>query len=379
MRTVDIKELFLDSFSLRNDTASHEVIKERMIEGGKVRGSNMGILMLAILIASIGLNMNSTAVIIGAMLISPLMGSIQAAAYGIASSDVKLIRKSLVGLLFQVVMSLLVSTIYFKVSPISTATSELLARTQPTVWDVLIAFCGGLAGIIGITRVEKSNVIPGVAIATALMPPLCTCGYALATAQWSYFFGAGYLFCVNTYFILFASTLILTALNVPKKRRAELTEDQFKDLRKRLAINTLVVIIPSLLVAYNMVQKADEDEAAVIGFENAGMSVEQLSDELMVLYPEVERVSLKRVETVVPAEEGSLSVEEDSHKKPEVVDSIELELAVSESLSRDDARQMKKWVEHIYNKQVMITETLIKYKDTPLSDVNRPLSSRPGK
>ena len=360
MRTVDIKELFLDSFSLRNDTASHEVIKERMIEGGKVRGSNMGILMLAILIASIGLNMNSTAVIIGAMLISPLMGSIQAAAYGIASSDVKLIRKSLVGLLFQVVMSLLVSTIYFKVSPISTATSELLARTQPTVWDVLIAFCGGLAGIIGITRVEKSNVIPGVAIATALMPPLCTCGYALATAQWSYFFGAGSLFCVNTYFILFASTLILTALNVPKKRRAELTEDQFKDLRKRLAINTMVVIIPSLLVAYNMVQKADEDEAAVIGFENTEMSVEQLSDELMVLYPEVERVSLKRVETVVPVEEGSLSVEEDSHKKPEVVDSLELELAVSESLSRDDARQMKKWVEHIYNKQVMITETLIK-------------------
>lgn len=180
MKTIDILK---DAFSLENDTADQNEIRTRLIAGGQVTGSNLGILMLAILIASIGLNMNSTAVIIGAMLISPLMGSIQAAAYAIASADLKLFRKSALGLFFQISISLLTSTLYFKVSPISTATSELLARIQPTIWDVLIALCGGLAGIIRITRTEKSNVIPGVAIATALMPPLCTCGYGIATTQ----------------------------------------------------------------------------------------------------------------------------------------------------------------------------------------------------
>lgn len=198
MKTIDILK---DAFSLENDTADQNKIRTHLIAGGQVTGSNLGILMLAILIASIGLNMNSTAVIIGAMLISPLMGSIHAAAYAIASADLKLFRKSALGLFFQISISLLTSTLYFKVSPISTATSELLARIQPTIWDVLIALCGGLAGIIGITRTEKSNVLPGVAIATALMPPLCTCGYGIATTQWDFLLGAGYLFCVNAYFL----------------------------------------------------------------------------------------------------------------------------------------------------------------------------------
>ena len=158
-------------FSLRWDMADPDEIHNTIISGAKLQGTNMCILMLAILIASIGLNMNSTAVIIGAMLISPLMGGITAIGYGIATNDLTLSKGAAIRLGIQVVICLITSTIYFTISPITTASSELLARTTPTAWDVLIALFGGLAGIIGQTRKEKSNVIPGVAIATAPMPP----------------------------------------------------------------------------------------------------------------------------------------------------------------------------------------------------------------
>lgn len=175
----------------------------------------MCILMLAILIASIGLNMNSTAVIIGAMLISPLMGGITAIGYGIATNDLTLSKGAAIRLGIQVVICLITSTIYFTISPITTASSELLARTTPTAWDVLIALFGGLAGIIGQTRKEKSNVIPGVAIATALMPPLCTAGYGLARHRLDYFGGALYLFFINSFFICLAAIVVLKLLRLP--------------------------------------------------------------------------------------------------------------------------------------------------------------------
>lgn len=336
-----IKAVLKDAFSLKDDTADHDEIRDRLIEGGQVTGSNMGILMLAILIASIGLNMNSTAVIIGAMLISPLMGSIQAAAYGIASSDLQLIRKSFLGLGFQVAVSLLTSTIYFKLSPISTATSELLARTQPTIWDVLIALCGGLAGIIGITRTEKSNVIPGVAIATALMPPLCTCGYGIATAQWSFLFGVGYLFCVNAYFILFASTLILAVLNVPKKFKTTLNDEQRKALRNKIVVNTLIVIIPSLFVAYDMVQNADSNKEAILGFRNDKMNVETFTEEAQILYPQIDALRLKRIEAVSVA--GAESA-------------LELEISVGEPLNKEEAGRLEEWAESIYDEDISLIQ-----------------------
>ena len=164
-----IRKLFGDAFSLSSDTASQEEIRMRLVDGAAVKGTNMCVLILAILIASIGLNMNSTAVIIGAMLISPLMGSIIAVAYGLALGNGQIVRHFFFGFLLQIAISLLTSTLYFSITPISSSTSELLARTQPTIWDVLIAFCGGLAGCIGSTRKDKANnVIPGVAIATAL-------------------------------------------------------------------------------------------------------------------------------------------------------------------------------------------------------------------
>ncbi len=171
-------------FSLKADSASHEEIRDRLISGGQITGTNMCVLICAMVIASVGLNTGSTAVIIGAMLISPLMGSILATAYGSVANDPILVRNHLTGFGIQIAVSLIESTIYFALSPLKGITSELLSRTNPTFYDVVIATAGGVVGIIGQTRKDKANnIIPGVAIATALMPPICTCGYAIANGR----------------------------------------------------------------------------------------------------------------------------------------------------------------------------------------------------
>ncbi len=246
-----IREAFREIFSIKHDTADYHIIHDRIVESSNIKGSNMCILMLAIIIASVGLNMNSTAVIIGAMLISPLMGSILSMAYGSAALDSKIFVKSLIGFVIQVVISLAVSTLYFLITPLNTVTSELLARTNPTFWDVLIAVCGGFAGIIGITRKEKSNVIPGVAIATALMPPLCTCGYSIANGYWRMLLGAGYLFLVNTYFIFLSSAIVLAILEVPKV--GNVPEKVWRKIKWRVLRNTIIIIVPSIIMAALMV------------------------------------------------------------------------------------------------------------------------------
>ena len=214
-----LRKILNDTFNLNTDCAPQEEIAERIRSGGQLRGTNMCIMILAMFIASIGLNMNSTAVIIGAMLISPLMGGIMNIAYGIAVYDMAHVRHAFMKLGFQVVFCVLVSTVYFMLSPITAPSNELLARTSPTIWDVLIAVFGGLAGIIGITREEKvSNVIPGVAIATALMPPLCTAGYGIARHSWKFFGGAMYLFFINCFFIGMAAVVVLKIMHVTSKR-----------------------------------------------------------------------------------------------------------------------------------------------------------------
>ena len=184
------------------DLSNGEEIKEKVLEQVKsnisFRGSNLWILACAIVIASVGLNVNSTAVIIGAMLISPLMGPIVGSGFALGTFDFDLLKKALKNLLIATIASLFVSTVYFYVSPFKDVQSELLARTSPNIYDILIAFFGGLVGVIAVTRVEKGNPIPGVAIATALMPPLCTAGYGLAMGNWPFFFGALYLFFINS-------------------------------------------------------------------------------------------------------------------------------------------------------------------------------------
>ena len=247
------KEKFKKTFSLSEDSASNDEIRTRLLDGGRVTGTNMCVLVCAMIIASVGLNMSSTAVIIGAMLISPIMGSILASAYGSVSLDYSLFRKHMTGFGMQIVISVAAATIYFLLSPVKEPTVELLARTSPTFYDVLIAFFGGLAGIIGQTRDDKANtVIPGVAIATALMPPLCTCGYSIANGRLDMLLGAGYLFIINSYFIFLAACIIMNVLKTPKVK--ELTEREWKIRRLRMVRNTILIALPSIVAVYLMIQ-----------------------------------------------------------------------------------------------------------------------------
>ena len=193
-----IKRLLGRYFNLLSDKEDEQAVIEQVKGGIVFRGTNLWILIFAIFIASLGLNVNSTAVIIGAMLISPLMGPIIGMGLAVGTLDTELLKQSLKNYGVATLISVVTAMVYFLISPLSEARSELLARTSPSLYDVLIAFFGGAAGVLALTTKSKGQVIPGVAIATALMPPLCTAGYGLATAQWSYFFGAFYLFFINT-------------------------------------------------------------------------------------------------------------------------------------------------------------------------------------
>lgn len=241
----------LAQFSVRDDQAEYSVIDGNIRDMVEFKGTKLWVLMFAIIVASIGLNMNSAAVIIGAMLISPLMGPIMGIGYGIGINDFELIKKSLRNIGFAALVSILSATLYFLISPLSEARSELLARTTPTIWDVLIALFGGLAGILATTRKIKSDVIPGVAIATALMPPLCTAGYGLATGHLSYFFGAFYLFFINMVFISLATVLFIGYLKPPHKQFVDAALE--RRVRNYIVALVLVTVVPSIYLAYDMV------------------------------------------------------------------------------------------------------------------------------
>ncbi|HBR12740.1 MAG TPA: hypothetical protein DD740_11210 [Chryseobacterium sp.] len=235
--------------NLHNGEERKDKVLENVTSNISFRGSNLWILACAIIIASIGLNVNSTAVIIGAMLISPLMGPIVGAGFALGTYNFPLLKKSFKNLLIATVVSLLVSGFYFYISPFKDVQSELLARTAPNIYDVLIAFFGGLVGVIAITRVEKGNPIPGVAIATALMPPLCTAGFGLATFNFSYFIGAFYLYSINCFFICIATFLVVKYLHYP----SSIVDSKYeKRIRYGISFLILVMIIPSSYLAYNL-------------------------------------------------------------------------------------------------------------------------------
>lgn len=212
-----------------------------------VKSSNAVILMCAIFIASIGLNLNSIPVVIGAMLISPLMNPILGLGLSLGLSDMKLFYKALRLLGVQLGISILTSFLYFSFSPITDASDEIIARTFPTIWDVLIAFAGGTAGWVGLRKKVANNIVPGVAIATALMPPVCTIGYALSAQNLSYFIGAGYLFLINCSFILIA-TFIGVKFLLRSDHSVQLTKK--KKINVLIAVLTIFVTLPSIFSAY---------------------------------------------------------------------------------------------------------------------------------
>ena len=243
-------------FNIQFERADDATIAKRLIGGAKIKGPALVTLILSIFIASIGLNMNSTAVVIGAMLISPLMGPILAIGFGFATLNFTVVKSGILRLSLQITIAVLASALYFYISPVQTATSELLARTEPNIFDVFIAIFGGLAGIIGQTRKTLDNVIPGVAIATALMPPLCTAGYGLANGNWNYFFGASYLFFINAFFIFFASFIVLKGVySLPFHKQAE--EVNRRNQLIFLVIG-LIMAIPSIYAGYDMTIKYSE-------------------------------------------------------------------------------------------------------------------------
>ena len=249
---VQIKAFFARIFDVRQEKEDEQETIDSIKKGVEFKGTNLWVLIFATFIASLGLNTNSTAVIIGAMLISPLMGPIMGFGLGLGISDFELIKRSFRNFAIATVVSVITSSIYFLISPISEAQSELLARTQPTLYDVLIAFFGGLAGIVASSTKSKGNVIPGVAIATALMPPLCTAGFGLATGNLYYFFGAFYLFFINSVFISLATYLVVRVLKYPKK--VFLDKDHEKRVTRYVGIIVIFTIVPSLFLSYRLVK-----------------------------------------------------------------------------------------------------------------------------
>ena len=244
---------FLNNFRIDKEKEDYKEVIENIEKGVVFRGTNLWVLIFAIFIASLGLNVNSTAVIIGAMLVSPLMGPIIGMGLGVGINDLALVKKAFRNLALAVSVSLATSTLYFLLSPINEAHSEILARTSPNIYDLLIAVFGGLAGILAISSKQKGNVIPGVAIATALMPPLCTAGYGLATLQYKFFFGAFYLFFINSVFIGLATLATVRVLKFPYKH---LLDEKAETRAKRIiAVLVIITLIPSIYFGYDIVQQ----------------------------------------------------------------------------------------------------------------------------
>ena len=257
---ISIKNYITELFDLRKSKENEELTVVSIRNGVIFKGTNLWVLIFAIFIASLGLNVNSTAVIIGAMLISPLMGPIMGFGLAVGINDFELLKQSFRSYILTTFISVVTSTLYFSLTPLNEVQSELLARTTPNIYDVLIALFGGLAGIIALSTKDKGNVIPGAAIATALMPPLCTAGFGLATGNIFYFLGAFYLYFINSVFISLATFLGVRFMHF--KRKAFVDKQREKMVKKYIIILVLVTICPAFYLTYGIVKSTFYTAAA---------------------------------------------------------------------------------------------------------------------
>jgi len=366
-----MKHTILPLFDLHHDQAEHSVIERTIHQGVKVGGTNLWVLIFAILIASIGLNVNSTAVIIGAMLISPLMGPIIAIGFGVATNDADLIRTALRNLGLFVAISLITSVLYFKLSPLSLAHSELLARTSPTLWDVLIAFFGGAAGIIALTRKHASPVIPGVAIATALMPPLCTAGYGLASGNLAFFGGAFYLFAINSVFIALATALFVRLMKLPQHAHAS------PELQRRTRIWVSVLLVamlaPSTWLGYKLVKNEFFLKAA-----NAAFDIVDVKDEYFELSRQIDVKTRKLVLTIggskPPADLGDRI--KDSMQKSGFPDT---QVSIRYLGTANIARELNRDIEEVYTKALAQLDNTSQTMQTLVKENQRLKEAIPGR
>lgn len=260
-----IRKFLAEYLDLKKDKANELETVESIRKGVEFKGANLWILIFAIFMASLGLNVNSTAVIIGAMLISPLMGPIMGIGLAVGMNDFELMKRSLKSFVITTAFSVTTATIYFLFTPLNEAQSELLARTSPTIYDVFIALFGGLAGIVAISTKERGNVIPGVAIATALMPPLCTAGFGLATGNLLYFLGAFYLYFINSVFISVATFIGVRVMHFQRKEFVDKKRE--KTVKKYIVILVILTMCPAIYLTYGIV-KSTLYEAAANSFIN---------------------------------------------------------------------------------------------------------------
>ena len=247
---MDIRKYFYISITSSDEQEIIESVKKGIV----FKGFNLWVLVFAIFVASLGLNVNSTAVIIGAMLISPLMGPIIGMGLAVGISDFDMLKRSFKHYALSAGVSVVTATIYFLLSPINEAQSELLARTSPNIYDVLIAFFGGMAGVVAICAKEKGNVIPGIAIATALMPPLCTAGFGLAQGEWMFFLGALYLFFINTVFISLATFLGVRFFRF--QRQTYIDKKRGKLVNRYIMAIVIATIIPAVFTTVRIVRES---------------------------------------------------------------------------------------------------------------------------
>lgn len=267
-----LKKFMREYLDLRKDKDDELATVDSIRKGVEFKGANLWILIFAIFMASLGLNVNSTAVIIGAMLISPLMGPIMGVGLSVGLNDFELMKRSLKSFFIATLFSVTTATVFFLVSPVAEGQSELLARTSPTIYDVFIALFGGLAGVVALSTKEKGNVIPGVAIATALMPPLCTAGYGLATGNLIYFLGAFYLYFINSVFISLATFLGVRVMHFQRKEFVDKKRE--KKVRQYIILIAILTMCPAVYLTVDIVQNtlfegaANRFVAGELSFEN---------------------------------------------------------------------------------------------------------------
>ena len=296
-----VKSFLREYLDLRKDKDNELETIDSIRKGVEFKGANLWILILAIFMASLGLNVNSTAVIIGAMLISPLMGPIMGVGLSVGLNDFELMKRSLKSFLITTAFSVTTATVFFLFTPIAEAQSELLARTSPTIYDVFIALFGGLAGVVALSTKEKGNVIPGVAIATALMPPLCTAGYGLASGNLIYFLGAFYLYFINSVFISLATFIGVRVMHFQRKEFVDKKRE--KTVRKYIILIVVLTMCPAVYLTFGIIKSTFYETAAnhfintELNFENTQVLDKKISYEhreirVVLIGPEVPEASI---------------------------------------------------------------------------------------
>ena len=284
-----VQKFVCRTFNIREGRAPYHVIRKRFVNGARLTGTHLCILIVAMIIACIGLDTDSDIAIVGAMLICPLMGSVLAIAYGVATVDRALMRDALGGLVLQMAFCLITSTIYFVLSPVAGMTPALVDNSGPTIWHLMLALVGGFAGGLGNSRdQEPATVISGVAVATALMPPLCAAGYGLAAANAGVFLGALYEFGINVVFIALSAAVVLLLLHTPLKRdlnddgvvteaEDELVRAESHKIRWRIMLGTAIFAIPCVILTGNMLTTAEEQAAGATDYYDAAETARELA------------------------------------------------------------------------------------------------------